>query len=56
MNECVNQSTKRIKGDECYIKDWKFSHTCTCKKEEFSLHQSLLLIALSFAKFCRNIW
>lgn len=57
MNECVNLSTKRIKGNKCYLKDWKFSHACTCKKEKFSLHQSLAFIVLSFVKAKHNkIW
>lgn len=57
MNECVNLSTKRIKGYKCYLKDWKFSHACTCKKEKFSFHQSLAFIVLSFVKAKYNkIW
>lgn len=46
MNECDNLSTKRIKGNKCYLKIWKFSHACTCKKEKISLHQSLAFIIL----------
>lgn len=57
MNECVNLSTKKIKGNKCYLKDWKFSHACTCKKEKISLHQSLAFIVLSFVKAKYNkIW